>query len=91
MHIHNLEKNILFMICEELFRRNSCGPIEADFLFRAYSDIPDVNIELGIQSAIEKGWIRGEKNKALICLTARGHSEIRAFIQTKIPDWCELT
>ena len=67
-------------------RRNFCGPIEADFIYLAYSDIPEENIRSGIESAIHKGWIREKNNRSLLYLSARGLSEISSTIPKKILD-----
>jgi hypothetical protein len=80
MELRNLEINILHRLCEELLRRNRCGPVEADVIYQAYSDIPDKNIASSIRSLVNRGLLIEDKTGSQLFITDSGRSEIRSSI-----------
>jgi hypothetical protein len=90
MQLHNLEKNILHRVCEELTRRNDCGPLEIDFVYQAFADIPDEEIALRLRDMANRGWLQVDARRSEIHLTVRGRSKIRAFIPTALLDTCKV-
>lgn len=89
MEFRNLDINIVYQMCEELTRKNRCGPLETDFIYRAFSDIPKKKIDSNIRSLVHRGWIQEDKDGLRLFLTDQGRSEIRAFIPAKLLSICE--
>jgi hypothetical protein len=89
MDIKNLDRNILYRVCEELTRREECGPLDTRFIYRTFSDIPDEKIAENIQLLVSRGWLEEDRQQSTIYLTDRGQSEIRSFIPDPLLKTCE--
>lgn len=87
MELKNLDKNILYRVCEELTSRNSCA-LRANLIYQIFSDIPDENVTEVIKSLVERGWLREDRSRSRISLTDRGRSEIRSLIPAKLLPTC---
>lgn len=90
MEFRNLGKNILYHVCEEGTRGNWCGPLEADFIYRKFSDIPDEKIASSIRSLVAKGWLQEGEGHSRLYLTDRGLSKIRASIPDRLLPACNI-
>jgi hypothetical protein len=89
MELKNLDKNILYRICEELTRKDRCGPLKAKFIYQIFSDLPDEKIAEAIRSLVNRGWLREDRHRTRLFLTDRGRSEIRSFIPAKLLASCQ--
>lgn len=89
MEFWNLEINIVYHMCEELTRKNRCGPLEIDVIYRTFSDIPKDKINSNIRLLVDKGWIREDKDRSRLFLTDHGRSEVRSFIPANLLSTCE--
>lgn len=89
MKIRNLDTNIVYRVCEELTRRNQCGPLEVDFIYRTFADLPDEEIAANIRTLVERGWLQESENRLFLYLTDLGQAEIRAAIPDALLPTCE--
>jgi hypothetical protein len=90
MEMRNLDRNILFYLCEELTDRNSCDSLAAELIYQTFSDIPDENIARAIQSMTHKGWIEEDMNQSRFYVTNCGRSKIRSIFPDKLLPNCEM-
>jgi hypothetical protein len=86
MEVHNLEKNILYRLCEEMTGGNHCGPVAASEIYRSFADLPAGQVTTCIQSLADGGCLRYEKDQ--LYLTSHGLSEIRTFIPPSLLPTC---
>jgi hypothetical protein len=89
MELRNLDKNIIYQLCDELMSRNMCIPLKADFIYQVFSDLPREQITSSIRSMVERGWLQEEKNGEHLYLTDRGRSALRSLIPSKLLAKCE--
>jgi len=89
MKLRNLDKNILFVICEELSRRDHCGPLEASHIYRTFSDIPHEQITSSIEWLVGRGWLQQDKGQTEFYLTDSGWSEIHSFLPKTVVVSCK--
>ena len=89
MELRNLEKNILYRLCEELTSTNPCGPVDAGVIYRSYADLPREKVAAGIQALVARGWLRERQGHAELILTDRGRSEIRTFLPAHLRPACD--
>lgn len=89
MEIRNLEKNILYRICEEMTQGNHCGPVDTRLIYRSYVDLPNEKVSSSIRNLVRKGWLRDEQNMTKLHLTDRGLSEIRSLIPPQLLPTCD--
>lgn len=87
MELRNLEKNILYRICEELARREPCGAVETRLIYRSYADLPADKVAANIRALVTRGWLREDRNR--LYLTDSGRSGIRAFIPAPLLPACD--
>ena len=88
MELRNLGRNILYLVCNELRRRNECDPLEAGFIYRTYSDIPRDVVAARIDSLVEKGWLRWSEHTESLHLTRRGLELLRGIVASKLARTC---
>lgn len=86
--MRNLEKNILYPVCETQTRRRDCRPVKIDFIFSTFSDIPKGDIDAAIDRLKTLEWLREEKNRTRLAITDAGRSEIRSAVPPWIQDSC---
>lgn len=91
MKFRNLDNNILYLACEELPFRKQCGPLDVDFIYRTFSDIPREMVAASIERLVVRGWLQQAKNKSQLYLTDQGLSKIRSVIPAKLLTTCEKT
>jgi len=89
VELQNLDKNILYRICELLVEGDPCRPVETRLIYRTYADLPGEKIAASIHSLVEKGFLREEEQQQSLFLTTSGHAEIRAFIPERLWPNCE--
>jgi hypothetical protein len=89
MKLRNLKKNIAYLVCEELSRRNACEPLETDFVYRVFPDIPNEKIASSINTLMRRGWFDLDESQSLIYLTTRGRSKIRKVVPAALRDKCD--
>ena len=89
MEIRNLEKNILYRICEEMTQGHHCGPVDTRLIYRTYVDLPSEKVAASIRSLVRKGWLRDEQNMTKLYLTDHGRSEIRSLIPAQLLPTCD--
>jgi len=89
MEIRNLDKNLLYRICEALTQEEHCDGMPVSQLQRAFADLPAGEVQAALQTLVENGWLRWSKSKTRLHLTARGRSEIRQFIPGPLRSTCD--
>ena len=89
VQIRNLGRNILYRVCDELTRRNRCGPVETGFIYRLFADIPREAVDSSINSLLDRGWLRKTAGGEGFHLTDEGLAEIRGFIPSPLRPTCE--
>jgi hypothetical protein len=89
LEIRNLDKMLVYRICEELTQGEHCDPMPAARLYRSFADLPTEKVKAGIQALVENGWLRWDESETHIHLTARGRSEIRDFIPEPLRPTCD--
>lgn len=90
MDLRNLNKNILYRICEVLTQENRCGSVKIRSIYRSFADIPEEKVAEGIQSLVHSGWLRQETARGdRLRLTNRGWLEIRSRIPASLLSTCE--
>lgn len=90
MELRNLEKNILYRICESMAEGDPCAPVDSRLIHRAFADLPVERIASGIRALVERGWLRPARDETGLYLTATGRSEIRAFIPPHLLPACDI-
>ncbi len=88
MKLRNLKKNIAYRVCEELARRNAGEPLETDFVYRVFPDIPNEKIASSIDALVHRGWLDWDESQSSLYLTARGRTKIRKVVPAALRDYC---
>ena len=88
MKMRNLKKNIAYRVCEELARRNAGEPLETDFVYRVFPDIPNEKIASSIDALVQRGWFDRDESQSSVFLTARGRRKIRKAVPAALRDHC---
>ena len=89
MKLRNLKKNIAYRVCEELSRRDACEPLETNFVYRVFPDIPDEKIASSINTLVRRGWFDLDESQSRLYLTARGRSKIRKVVPAALREKCD--
>ena len=89
MELQNLDRNILYRICELLVEGDPCRPVDSGAVYQTYSDLPGDKIAASIDSLVQRGFLREEGPQRELYLTSSGHAEIRAFIPERLWPNCE--
>ena len=89
MELQNLDKNILYRMCELLVEGDPCRPVDTGVIYKTYADLPGEKIADSIHSLVQKGFLREEQTHQKLFLTSSGHAEIRAFIPERLWPNCE--
>lgn len=89
MEIRNLDKMLLYRICEDLTQGGDCEPVPAARLYRSFTDLPAEKVKAGIQALVQKGWLQWDENETHLHLTARGRSHIRDFVPAPLRPSCD--
>ncbi len=89
MEFQNLGKNILYLVSNELKRREACGPLEAGLIYEAFSDLPADAIAGSIVSLADRGLLRLVQNDKKVQITEEGLSEIRGFVPSRLEHTCK--
>jgi len=87
--LENLDKNILYRMCELLVEGDPCRPVDTQIIYRTYADLPGEKIAASIHALVEKGFLREEGHQQQLYLTCSGHAEIRAFIPERLWPDCD--
>lgn len=87
MEMRNLEKNILYRLCEEMTEGEHCGPVAVSEIYRSFADLPAGQVRTSIEYLADNGWLRLEQD--LLYLTPHGLVEIRAFIPASLMPACD--
>ena len=86
MEMRNLEKNILYRLCEEMTEGNHCGPVAASEIYQSFADLPATKISTSIEALADSGWLRQEQDQ--LYLTSYGLAEIHTFIPASLMPAC---
>jgi hypothetical protein len=88
MKLQNLEKNIAYQVCKELSRRRTSGPLETEFIYCVFSDIPKEEIASNINTMVHRGWFDLDRSQSKVYLTNRGRDKIRTLVPAVLRETC---
>ena len=77
MEINNIERNIMYMLGKEWLKSGASGPFETDWIFEAFSDIPDKNMKAALRSIEKTGYVELTPDYRRILITRKGLSKIK--------------
>ena len=79
MKFNNIERNILYLLSDKWLNSKSLGPFDTQWIFDKFSDIPDKNMTIALQSIKERGLVDFSPNHRKISLTPKGLSKIKVI------------
>jgi len=79
MKIHNIDRNVLYMLGKEWLKSGTPGPFDTGWIFDEFSDIPEKNMKEALRSIKASGYVELTPNFRSISLTRKGLSKIKVL------------
>jgi ABC-type nickel/cobalt efflux system permease component RcnA len=84
MPIHNLEINILFIMCDPRIDRVETGTVQSRELFIEFSDIPEEEIQSAIDAMVKQGLIMSDTPRSQLSVTPLGINRLKSHTACRV-------